>query len=84
MARKHDKHHDHCEHEVAHCGKCDLAYCTKCSKEWGAECKLQHYPYYYWWGDTNVLKTTPHYPYSTMTTANDHSSLVMGSHASHS
>jgi hypothetical protein len=47
MIRKHDRHHDHCEHDLAHCGKCDLAYCTKCSKEWGGECTRAHSPYWY-------------------------------------
>lgn len=28
--------HEHCEHDLKHCGKCDVAYCATCSKEWGA------------------------------------------------
>ncbi len=47
MTKKHDRHHDHCEHDLEHCGKCDVAYCAKCSKEWGAECKMSHSPYWY-------------------------------------
>jgi hypothetical protein len=46
VTKKHDRHHDHCEHDLSHCGKCDLAYCTKCSREWGAKCTLAHSPWY--------------------------------------
>ena len=28
--------HEHCEHDLKHCGKCDVAYCATCSKEWGS------------------------------------------------
>ncbi len=26
--------HDHCEHEMAFCKECNVAYCKKCGKEW--------------------------------------------------
>lgn len=32
MKRQHDSD---CQHELAHCHHCDLAYCIKCDKEWG-------------------------------------------------
>ncbi len=65
MAEKHDRHHDHCEHDLAHCGKCDLAYCVKCSKEWGAECKLAHPPY--WYTTTGIPLTGTDIPNTTYT-----------------
>ena len=27
--------HSHCDHELAYCGHCDVAYCRKCQREWG-------------------------------------------------
>lgn len=83
MTKKHDKHHDHCEHEMAHCGKCDLAYCSKCSKEWGAECTLAHYPWTWQWGDTNIGWPN-RYPISSGGTASDVGVSVTSLHASHS
>ena len=70
--KKHDRHHDHCEHDLAHCGKCDLAYCTKCSKEWGAECTQQHYPWY--WGTISIPcdTTTTTAPYVTTSGTTDY------------
>lgn len=49
-------HHDHCEHVVKYCAKCDVAYCEKCNKEWR--------PNTY-----QISWTTPTYtyPYSTPT-----------------
>jgi hypothetical protein len=28
-------HHNHCDHEMAYCARCDVEYCRKCSREWG-------------------------------------------------
>ncbi len=66
--KKHDRHHDHCEHDLEHCGKCDLAYCTKCSKEWGAECTLSHSPWYVS-PTTTTAGTATDYPNTTYTCA---------------
>lgn len=27
--------HEHCEHELKHCEKCNVVYCEKCGEEWG-------------------------------------------------
>jgi len=27
-------HHNHCEHVLKFCDKCDRPYCTKCKREW--------------------------------------------------
>lgn len=37
--------HSHCEHDLAYCDHCDVAYCKKCSREWGTS---RHH-YYPWW-----------------------------------
>lgn len=34
--------HDHCEHNLKHCSKCDIVYCSKCEREWG-----QHHTWTY-------------------------------------
>ena len=52
--KKHE--HDHCEHEVKLCGKCDVVYCAKCDKEWGAECGLPHWGYP-WYMPTTTITT---------------------------
>lgn len=70
MTQKHDKHHDHCEHEMKHCGKCDLVYCVKCSKEWGAECSLTHFPYY-WYVPGTASDPAYQYPWTTTTAKMD-------------
>lgn len=78
MTKKHDKHHNHCEHNLEMCGKCDVAYCTKCSKEWGAECTRNHHSR---WGTTYTIPctttTTDPFVYTT-------SDGTLTSHSSHS
>jgi len=29
--------HNHCDHDVKYCKKCDVPYCAKCGKEWKAQ-----------------------------------------------
>ena len=72
---KHDKH-DHCEHEVKYCDKCDTAYCGKCNKEWTTDpCTLNHYP---WYNDTGtVTNVWPKIRYSS-TSAVDLTKLESG------
>lgn len=55
---KHD-HHQHCQHTLAFCEKCDIPYCTKCNYEWANPCTLNHYN---WW-----VNTQPQ-PWGTTTT----------------
>ena len=66
MAGKHDRHHDHCDHEVNVCSHCDIAYCLSCKKEWGAPCNLNHYPYYWWNHQTITVPATPYYGTTTI------------------
>lgn len=39
-------HHNHCEHDVKYCAKCDRPYCAKCSKEWYEQKFTWNWPYY--------------------------------------
>ncbi len=41
-------HHNHCEHELKYCEKCDVVYCKKCSKEWKTQTYYYTYPTYPW------------------------------------
>ena len=52
----HNKHHDHCQHEMAFCIPCDAPYCKRCAREWPV-CRLPHYYYYY--SPWNTVTTTP-------------------------
>ncbi len=84
MTKKHDRHHDHCEHDLEHCGKCDVAYCAKCSKEWGATCQLRHASD--WWTYTlPVGTTTTDIPYITTSGTCDVSgdTHTLTNHAAH-
>ncbi len=77
---KHEKH-IHCEHEeVAFCGHCDVAYCKSCKQEWG-ECKMQHYPHY-WYSDTPTVPAKPYWtPTCTTTGTLDISNDIHTAHA---
>ena len=37
----HDQH-NHCEHMMQYCAKCDVAYCVTCNREWKPTCTLPH------------------------------------------
>lgn len=79
--------HDHCEHDLKYCSKCDVVYCLKCDKEWGGH---QHYWYHPWWTYTyrEIPCSTPTWTYDTdsctssaniyaaTTTPHDHSAVV--------
>ena len=59
--------HSRCEHKMAWCRDCDVAYCSKCSKEWGKN----QWMYKGW---TNATQTFPQFPYvyySSGTTSGD-------------
>ena len=47
--------HNHCEHEVRYCEKCNVCYCTKCEKEWKeltwTEEKTPYHAFKTWQGD---------------------------------
>ena len=45
----HNHYHNHCDHNLKHCGHCDVVYCTKCGREWGHNYgwyTTSTYPYY--------------------------------------
>ena len=56
--------HDHCEHELKYCGKCDVVWCAKCDREWGGHVHnwIYSYPYY---------TTTPYYTGTPIYTTDD-------------
>ena len=54
--------HEHCNHKLAYCQICDVAYCEKCGKEWGS--KYYYYPYRW-----NTYTVT--YDYSSDNTGNN-------------
>lgn len=62
----HNRHADHCDHDVTVCNHCDVAYCTKCKKEWGAPCNLAHYSYYPTVYPTWTVTSTPNLPTTTV------------------
>lgn len=43
----HGHGHSHCDHEMAYCPICDVAYCTKCGREWGRR-NTWYYTYPVW------------------------------------
>lgn len=55
--------HHHCQHTLAFCGTCDVAYCTKCSKQWGSNYRVWYQPTTTWpytvtsGGSTTVAST---------------------------
>jgi hypothetical protein len=57
--------HDHCEHDLKYCEKCDVVYCLKCDKEWGGHYCHSWYPYYIYTPTTTIPYTTPTVPYTT-------------------
>jgi hypothetical protein len=57
------KHHNHCEHEVEYCKRCDKPYCTKCGQEWELSCAKAHYPYAQLYWTTDTFKFTNPEPY---------------------
>jgi hypothetical protein len=38
--------HEHCNHNLLYCDKCDVVYCTKCDREWGGH----NHGYWYYYG----------------------------------
>ena len=68
----HNKHHDHCQHEMAFCIPCDAPYCKRCDWEWPV-CRLSHWPSY-----------NPSYPWvTTTTTPLNLGSVTVSSHTNH-
>jgi hypothetical protein len=73
-------HHNHCDHEMAYCARCDVAYCRKCSREWGRHYWTNPspwYPYTITWqgtgtGLTQGTTTTDSTASATPTTAHNH------------
>ena len=43
---RHD-HHQHCQHSLAFCEKCNVPYCSKCNYEWARPCNQPHYYWYH-------------------------------------
>lgn len=66
----HSHAHDHCEHEMAHCKVCDIAYCRKCAREWGKWVWSQ--PYRPYWGTTTIGTTTVAWPQNTSVESHVH------------
>lgn len=54
-------HQQHCEHTLAYCGTCDVAYCTACNRQWGG--------YTYTWAYPNRSPNTMFVTSSTTSTA---------------
>jgi hypothetical protein len=52
-------HHDHCDHVLKHCAKCDVVYCTKCNEEWPKTKYVYDYYKYY-----EQKPYSPWYPYT--------------------
>jgi hypothetical protein len=71
-------HHNHCDHEMAYCARCDVAYCRKCSREWGRYVWTNPHPWYpytiTWQGAGLTQGTTTTYSTAnaTPTTAHNH------------
>ena len=41
-------HHNHCDHQLKYCDKCDVAYCATCNLEWKqSSVSLQDYWRFY-------------------------------------
>ena len=49
--------HDHCDHQLRYCTRCDVVYCLKCDREWGGHTHWS-YPYHWYIGDPIPCITT--------------------------
>ena len=51
-------HHNHCEHALKFCEKCDRPYCTKCLREWYSYSYSYSYGYQlpYQWTTAGQIK----------------------------
>jgi hypothetical protein len=70
---QHD-HHNHCDHDLKYCEKCDCVYCKKCEMEWKKP-EYHWYPYY---------PTYPTWqPYTVPWTAGNLGTIQTGTGGSH-
>jgi len=66
----HSHHHHDCDHALAFCRRCDVAYCTKCDRQWGT---LNYwYSAYYPATTTTITPTWANSPNDVLT-ATSHS-----------
>lgn len=72
---RHNQHHAHCEHAMAYCGHCDVAYCSKCSREWGVHSS--------WWPYYPATTTTTNAPSTYDTTVLTPGNTIVEYHANH-